>query len=83
MAQLDQRSCELRRRALFRFGDRLVKTEGVTTRSSTPSAQQGNILELTDAGGVLYFTYPDASGQGLVLYASNGTAGAPRSERLD
>ena len=43
----------------------------------------GSVNNLTAAGGLLYFTFPDAAQQGVDLYASNGTArGTTAAERL-
>ena len=68
----------------------LMKTTGGTTKVVSTFAQPksnpkvtGNINNLTVAGGLLYFTFPDAAGQGVDLYASNGTArGTTAAERL-
>lgn len=66
----------------FGSGDRLMKTDGTSTRvvgTFGPPGRSGVVTgyvgNLTVAGGVLYFTSPDASGQGTDLYATDGTAG--------
>jgi ELWxxDGT repeat protein len=53
----------------FGFGNQLMKTNGATTKVVGTFGG-----DLTVAGGVLYFTSPDASQQGEDLYATNGTA---------
>ncbi len=66
----------------FSAGVRLMKTNGITTKVvgtfGPPHYEpivDGGIGDLTVAGGLLYFTFPDASEQGEYLYATNGTAG--------
>ena len=66
----------------FGAGVRLMKTNGVTTRVvgtfGPPHYERivdGGIDDLTVAGGLLHFTFPDATEQGEYLYATNGTAG--------
>jgi ELWxxDGT repeat protein len=63
----------------FGFGDRLMKTSGsrttVVRTFATPGSNPvvtGYLENLTVAGGLLYFTFPDASQQGEDLYATNG-----------
>jgi ELWxxDGT repeat protein len=66
----------------FSFGGELMKTTGTTTKvvdtfappKSNP-INTGWVENLTVAGGVLYFTFPDGSQHGADLYATNGTAG--------
>ncbi len=65
----------------FGIGDRLMKSSGTRTelvnRLGPPHANAvtaGSVGDLTLAGGMLYFTFPDASQQGEDLYATNGTA---------
>ncbi len=65
----------------FADGGSLMKTTGATAKVVRTFAQpksipkvDGFVNKLTDAGGLLYFTFPDAAAQGLDLYASNGTA---------
>src|SRR5262249_25484344 len=57
----------------------LFKTDGaVTTSVGTfpPGSSSGNaISNLTDDGQIFYFTGPDVSGNGVDLYASDGTRG--------
>jgi ELWxxDGT repeat protein len=69
----------------FGFGDQLMKADGATTTVvgtfGPPNADgvvSGFVGDLTVAGGALYFTFPDASGQGEDLYATDGTAGGTR-----
>ncbi len=64
----------------FGFGDRLMKSNGATTKivgtfgpPNSNGASTGFVGDLTVAAGVLYFSFPDASQQGEDLYASNGT----------
>ncbi len=66
----------------FSAGVRSMKTNGVTTKVvgtfGPPHYEpivDGGIDDLTVAGGLLYFTFPDATEQGEYLYATNGTAG--------
>ena len=61
----------------FGSGDRLMKTDGAVTKvvGAFGPPEKGSVANLTDAGGLLYFTFPDASRRGADLYASNGTEG--------
>ncbi len=66
----------------FSAGVRLMKTNGVATKvvgtfgpPHYEPIEDGGIDDLTVAGGLLYFTFPDATEQGEYLYATNGTAG--------
>ncbi len=66
----------------FSAGVRLMKTNGVATKvvgtfgpPHYEPIEDGGIDNLTVAGGLLYFTFPDATQQGEYLYATNGTAG--------
>jgi ELWxxDGT repeat protein len=54
-------------------GRRAVVVENFAPAQSSP-LDSGLVDNLTVAGGTLYFTYPDPSGEGEDLYASNGTA---------
>jgi ELWxxDGT repeat protein len=66
----------------FAFGDQLMTTSGGAAKvvgnlssSSSDSLFTGSVGDLTVAGGMLYFTFPDASGEGEDLYATNGMPG--------
>ena len=65
----------------FDYGNELMKTTGGNAKVVSTLAQPrsnpkltGNVNNLTAAGDLLYFTFPDAAAQGEDLYASNGTA---------
>ena len=65
----------------FSFGGELMKTTETTTKvvgtfapPKSNTIKTGSVANLTVAGGVLYFTFPDGSQQGADLYATNGTA---------
>ena len=66
----------------FGAGVRLMKTNGVATKVAGTFGpphydpiEDGGVADLTVAGGLLYFTFPDATEQGESLYATDGTAG--------
>lgn len=71
--------------AYFGFGAQLMKTDGAKTTLVTSLAGinsdpvvTGFVRDLTVAGKTLYFSFQDASGNGVDLYATNGTARGTR-----
>ena len=65
----------------FGFGEQVMKTNGATAKvvgtfgpPHSDPVVVGGVGDLTVAGGMLYFTSPDASQQGEDLYATDGTA---------